>query len=278
MNQKKYSFMIIVNVAIFLSILFAWNLTFAADDTEKTDKKELPKEITGKDSVKMVLLPAGEFQMGDSFSEGWDRERPVHIVYVDNFYMDIYLVTNEQYKKFMDATGHNAPMFWNDPDYNGPDYPVVGVSWYDAEAYCKWAGKRLPTEAEWEKAARGDLVNKRYPWGNNLSRDDANYSGKGGKDIWKYSSPVGSFPKNGYGLYDMAGNVWEWCADWYDEKYYSISPKLNPKGPDSGKYKSLRGGSWYYNGNYGLRITYRFTGLPSLGNTFFGFRCVQPCE
>jgi sulfatase modifying factor 1 len=276
--MKKYSFMITVNVAIFLSILFAWNLTFAADDNEKTDKKELPKEITGKDGVKMVLIPAGEFQMGDSFNEGWDRERPVHIVYVDTFYMDIYPVTNERYREFMDATGHNAPTFWNDPDYNRPDHPVVGVSWYDAEAYAKWAGKRLPTEAEWEKSARGDLVNKRYPWGNNLTRDDANYSGKGGKDIWKYTSPVGSFPPNGYGLYDMAGNVWEWCADWYDEKYYSISPKLNPKGSDSGKYKVLRGGSWYYDGKNGLRITYRFTSLPSLGSTFFGFRCVQSCE
>ncbi len=208
-------------------------------------------EIIGKDGAPMVLIPAGEFQMGSNYGDG--DEKPVHTVYLDAFYIDKYEVTNAQYKKFMDATGYKAPEYWNDPDLNKPDHPVVGVSWYDAVAYAEWAGKRLPTEAEWEKAARGGLVGKRYPWGDSISHDDANYDGTGGKDRWEYTSPVGSFAPNGYGLYDMAGNVWEWCSDWYYRFYYFSlyyrfyyfrSPRANPRGPDSGTIKVLRGGSW----------------------------------
>jgi iron(II)-dependent oxidoreductase len=131
----------------------------------------------------------------------------------------------------MDATDYEAPSYWNDSKFNAPNHPVVGVSWDDAVAYANWAGKRLPTEAEWEKSARGGLVGKKYPWGDTLTHDDANYSGTGGKDKWEHTSPVGSFASNGYGLYDMAGNVWEWCADWYFNNYYANSLKSNPKGP-----------------------------------------------
>jgi formylglycine-generating enzyme required for sulfatase activity len=233
------------------------------------------KEIIGKDGALMVLIPAGEFQMGDSFNEGDSDERPVHTVYLDAFYIDKYEVTNAQYKKFMDATGYKAPYYWNDSTWNAPNNPVVGVSWYDSKAYADWAGERLPTEAEWEKSARGGLVGKRYPWGDNITHDDANYWEKGGKDIWSYTSPVGSFAPNGYGLYDMAGNVWEWCADWWGSNYYATSPKSNPKGPDSGDYKVFRGGSWYLSSylrtasrNY-FDPTYAHYGLS------IGFRCVQ---
>jgi sulfatase modifying factor 1 len=240
------------------------------------EKYEIPNEIIGKDGAPMVLIPAGEFQMGDSFKEGQDNELPVHTVYLDAFYMDVYEVTNAQYKKFMDTTGYKAPAYWNDPNYNAPNTPVVGVTWYDAKAYADWAGKRLPTEAEWEKAARGGLVGKRYPWGDTISHDDANYEGTGGKDTWTYASPVGSFAPNGYGLYDMAGNVWEWCADWYDGNYYVNSPKSNPEGPDSGSYKVLRGGSWFSTDYYLLRTAYRY-GYRSPTNYYgdVGFRCVQ---
>jgi iron(II)-dependent oxidoreductase len=231
--------------------------------------------IIGKDGAEMVLIPAGEFQMGDSL-DGMSNALPVHTVYLDAFYIDIYEVTNAQYKKFMDATGYKAPTYWNlldywnDPNYNAPNNPVVGVSWYDAKAYADWAGKRLPTEAEWEKAARGGLVGKRYPWGDVLTYDDANYNGIGLKDRWTYTSPVGSFAPNGYGLYDMAGNVWEWCADWYDGSYYANSPKSNPKGPDSGSYKVLRGGSW--NSDDNLRTAHRSPSDPT-GDVRHGFRC-----
>jgi sulfatase modifying factor 1 len=232
-------------------------------------------EIIFTEGNDMVLIPAGEFQMGNSFNELGNETRPVHTVYLDAFYMDVYEVTNAQYKKFMDATGYKAPYYWNDSTYNAPNTPVVGVSWNDAKAYAEWADKRLPTEAEWEKAARGGLVGKRYSWGDNITHDDANYSGIGGKDVWTCTSPFGSFAPNGYGLYDMAGNVWEWCADWWADNYYVSSLKSNPKGPDSGSYKVLRGGSWS-NPDYTLRTAYR-TGAFNPPYVFndFGFRCVK---
>jgi formylglycine-generating enzyme required for sulfatase activity len=223
------------------------------------------QQITGKDGALMVPIPAGDFQMG---SNDYDNEKPIHTVYLDAFYIDIYEVTNAQYKKFMDATGHKAPYCWNDSKFNAPNHPVVGVSWDNAVAYAKWAGKRLPTEAEWEKSARGGLVGKKYPWGDILTHDDANYSGKGGKDKWEQTSPVRSFAPNGYGLYDMAGNVWEWCEDWYSNNYYANSPKSNPKGPGSGKWRVLRGGSWYDSDDDDLRVA------DGCGDAV-GFRCVQ---
>jgi formylglycine-generating enzyme required for sulfatase activity len=227
-------------------------------------------EIIGKDGAPMALIPAGEFQMG---SNERDNEKPVHTVYLDAFYIDKYEVTNAQYRKFMDATEYKAPACWDDSKFNAPGHPVVSVSWDDAVAYAKWAGKRLPTEAQWEKAARGGLVGKKYPWGDELTHDYANYSGTGGRDKWEYTSPVGSFPPNGYGLYDMAGNVWEWCADWYDKDYYKNSPKQNPKGPDSGNIRVLRGGSWGTGDGYFLRAACRFDLEASVRYYYVGFRC-----
>jgi len=216
----------------------------------------------------MVLIPAGQFQMG--VNDGVDGQ--VHTVYLDAFYMDKYEVTNAQYKKFMDATGHGAPACWDDPNLNAPDQPVVGVSWHNAKAYAEWAGKRLPTEAEWEKAARAGLTGSLYPSGDKLTRDHANYDGTGGEDRWEYTSPVGSFAPNGYGLYDMSGNVLEWCADWFSESYYSGSPKLNPDGPNSGTHRILRGGSWLSTAKY-LRCARRFKFMPTAPFNSFGFRC-----
>jgi len=238
-----------------------------ADQTNNTG-------IIGKDDVTMVLIPAGEFQMG--YNGGYDNEKPVHTVYLDAFYMDIYEVTNAQYKKFMDATGHKAPEYWNDSNYNALNHPVVGVSWNDASAYCSWAGKRLPTEAEWEKSARGGLVGKKYVWGDEWPPPSkaGNFYDSITNDGYNYTSPVGSFKPNGYGLYDMAGNVWEWCADWYDGNYYANSPKSNPTGPSSGSSRVLRGGSWfYYNVNL-LRVADRYLCDPTYYFLNVGFRCV----
>jgi len=280
---------------------------------------DLPKEITGKDGAPMVLIPAGEFQMGTDPSEipelvqwankwysqpqtNWfEDETPRHTIYVDAFYMDVYEVTNAQYKKFMYATGYKKLVtprrYWNSIDYNAdytPNEPVVGVSWYDAVAYCEWAGKRLPTEAEWEKAARGGLVGKRFPWGDtdpngtqcNFASKNIGYSWWSNRifdDGYEYVASVGKYSPNGYGLYDMAGNVWEWCADWCGN-YYANSPKQNPKGPNSGSIvpqRVLRGGCW---NDYplNLRVSNRH-GNSYFGDTFYpdprsqvvGFRCVQ---
>jgi formylglycine-generating enzyme required for sulfatase activity len=240
--------------------------------------------IIGKDGAEMALIPAGEFQMGSN--DGQDDEKPVHTVYLDAFYIDKYEVTNAQYKKFMDATGHKAPAYWNDSNYNGPKQPVVGVDWYDAKAYAEWAGKRLPTETEWEKSARGGVVGKKYVWGDEWpppskagNFDDEktvdNFVIDGYSDGYVYTSPVGSFKPNGYGLYDMAGNVWEWCADWYDSNYYANSPKSNPKGPDSSSSAVLRGGSWYFSLDLTLRVASRYFLNPILDYYLVGFRCVQ---
>ncbi|MBM3236375.1 formylglycine-generating enzyme family protein [Candidatus Poribacteria bacterium] len=256
----------------------------------------------------MVLIPAGEFEMGDNFNEGNDDERPVHTVYLDAFYIDKYEVTNAQYAEFLNAYGKNADAAGHrllcinfvssliekmgniyKPKAGYENHPVVTVSWYGAAAYAQFYGKRLPTEAEWEKAARGGLVGKRYPWGDDISHDDANYWEIGRE--W-YTSPVGSFPPNGYGLYDMAGNVWEWCADEYDSGYYSKSPKNNPKGPcvavmfkntvmfknnyqdftNVDTWRVLRGGAWNNNPNV-LRCANRDSSGPSNAHRNVGFRC-----
>ena len=290
---------------------------------------EIPKTIIGKDGAEMVLIPAGDFQMGidakeipelfqwlkklypdSDINDSWFLyEAPRHTVYLDAFYMDKYAVTNEQYRKFVQATGHREPQGvallsvdgddyklrpdfkpWSDNKYNGDKQPVVCVSYEDAKAYAEWAGKRLPTEAEWEKAARGGLVEKRYPWGNDWSppAKTGNFADKAFKKIFPkafsitgyddgyvYPAPVGSFKPNGYGLYDMTGNVWEWCADWFGRGYYRRSSKENPKGPDFGNLRVLRGGSWYYGDAFKLRVSYRYRNLPMRSNDSIGFRCVQ---
>jgi formylglycine-generating enzyme required for sulfatase activity len=239
------------------------------------------KTIIGKDGSEMILIPAGEFLMGSPPEEGNSDEHPQHTVYLDAFYIDKYEVTNAQYKKFMDATGHAAPSWWNDNNFNKPEQPVVGVTWFDAEAYCKWANKRLPTEAEWEKAARG-TVGRRYPWGNEVPNAGgiwrANYyiGENGVDDGFQYAAPVGSFPAgvSPYGIHDMAGNVLEWVADWYDGGYYSVSPKNNPKGPNSGSVRVLRGGAWLGSVNL-LRAASRIWDFPVFGNFNVGLRGAQ---
>ncbi len=263
--------------------------------------------MEGKDGAMMVLIPEGKFEMGDAFREGATEELPVHTVYVDAFYMDIYKVTNAQYAKFLNEYGKNTDASWHkllDIDSNDcliertgntyspksgyKDHPVIMVSWYGAAAYAQFYGKRLPTEAEWERAARGGLLGKRYPWGNGITRDDANYKGTGGKDIWNGTSPVGSFRSNGYGLYDMAGNVHDWCADEFDFRYYSVSPSNNPKGPDivitfvgddftnintnTSFARVLRGGTWRGDAHF-IRVAYRIGYSANVEGGHVGFRC-----
>lgn len=263
------------------------------DDT-KANGKDVPvvengnkdngdnKEPIIRDDAPMVLIPAGEFQMGSNDEE--QDARPVHTVYLDAFYMDKCEVTNAQYRRFMQATGYKEPEEWRDKDWdenlNGDDQPVAYVNWEDANAYAEWAGKRLPTEAEWEKAARGGLVGQKYVWGNewpppgragNLNDDIEGYV-----DGYSHSAPVGRFKPNGYGLYDMAGNVWEWCADWYAEDYYKQSPNRNPKGPTFGEEHVIHGGSWVDSNSHLTVALRRRIGLGfSRSCRHLGFRCAM---
>ena len=227
-------------------------------------------------SPELVLIPGGEFVMG---AQGKGDHYPPHTIHLDSFYLDKYEVTNAQYLAFCNQTGSRLPEFWgmaefrSDPEH--PNHPVVGVSWKEAKAYAEWAGKRLPTEAEWEYAARGGLVGKTYPHGDELDPGVGNY--------WQWDVlrstgeglvPVGSYPPNRYGLYDMAGNVAEWVADAYGEDYYKTSPPDNPKGPDKGRFRVIRGGGWH-SGPTCNRVYYR-NALPANWRDFnVGFRCAQ---
>ena len=259
---------------------------------------DIPKTIRGQDGAEMVLSPAGEFQMGSN--DGYDDEKPGHTVHVDAFYMDKYEVTNAQYKRFVDANPqwrkdriedrfHHGDYLkhWNGNDYPAgkADHPVVYVSWYAAMAYAEWTGKRLPTEAEWEKAARGGLAEKKYPWGDTIDASKVNYySSRDGSS----SRVVGSYAPNGYGLYDMAGNVREWCLDRYDPNFYEGSPERNPIPGGSiqfitDNYKStrapyvVRGGSWRTNEN-GVRCARRDYYTPAATSDTIGFRCVRAVQ
>ena len=185
---------------------------YACTQSEEGSPTEPTPEIVSEvDGARMVLIPAGTFQMGST--TGDSDEYPVHTVTLDAFYMDMHEVTNARYQKFVQSTGYPQPPLSHNPRFNAPDAPVVRVNWRDAAAYAAWAKKRLPTEAEWEYAARGGLTGKRYPNGDTITYADANFGNIGGADRWKWTAPVGNFPPNGYNLYDMAGNAWEWCFD-----------------------------------------------------------------
>lgn len=243
----------------------------------------LHKTIQGGDGRVMVLIPAGIFPMGAG-EEGDFDEQPQRIIFLSAYYIDQYEVTNKAYKRFATMLKRKlpeVPVFEDDVErLKGDNLPVVGVTWLDATAYCKWADNRLPTEAEWEKAARGTIPRK-WPWGDQF--DERRVNSRGDGDAFKYTSPIGSF-ENGrsyYGLYDMAGNVSEWVADWYDQFYYKEAPFENPKGPeqpDINRVLVYRGGSYMSNAN-DLRASKRFGGAhPNRGESTVGFRCAKDKE
>jgi serine/threonine-protein kinase len=228
--------------------------------------------VREKDGMEMAYIPAGEFEMGSE--SGSESESPVHTVYLDAFWIDIYEVTNAQYALCVQAGECDVSRcsYYVNPEY--ADHPVVCVSWYDAQAYAEWVGGRLPTEAEWEKAARGGLEGQLYPWGNEHpvctlgAENGAQFGGCDGDIV-----EVGSFAPNGYGLFDMVGNVWEWVADWYDSSYYANSPTENPQGPSIGTDRVLRGGS-FGGYRYFVRCAYRFDDDPFGWFDGLGFRVV----
>ncbi|MBI2297939.1 MAG: SUMF1/EgtB/PvdO family nonheme iron enzyme [Armatimonadetes bacterium] len=220
--------------------------------------KGLQYRVRAKDGMPQVLIPAGEFLMGSPDGQGDDDEHPQKRVYVSAFWIDQHEVTVGQYKRFCQAAG--KPMASGNSD---DSHPVVYVSWDDAKAYCDWAGASLPTEAQWEKAARGELEGMAYPWGNEFDEAKAN-NGVGTK-------PVGSYTPNGYGLFDMAGNVWEWCADWYDAGWYAKMPSRDPGNNTHSDARVDRGGSWS-GGPAHLRVANRDRGGPGLHVVRLGFR------
>lgn len=269
----------------------------------------------------MIHLDGGTFLMGTDSSEAnpQDGEGPVRMVTLDPFYMDTTPVTNEKFAAFVAATryvteaekfgwsfvfqNHVAPeavedrvagvewwckvsgVNWRNPEAPA-HHPVLHVSWNDAHSYCRWAGKRLPTEAEWEYAARGGLEQKAYPWGDELTPDgkhlcniwQGNFPGTDtGEDGHTAVSPVNAFPPNGYGLYSMTGNAWEWCADWFNDFYHTIATRVNPIGPRQGTAKVMKGGSFLCHKSYcnRYRVAARTGNTPDSATENISFRCVR---
>jgi formylglycine-generating enzyme required for sulfatase activity len=258
----------------------------------------------------MILIEGGTFRMGADY--GMLDESPVHEVTVKSFWMDAREVTVAEFARFVEATSYKTEAegfgwsgvfdanecAWrkvNGADWRHPEggrmtpeanEPVTQVSWNDAEAYARWAGKRLPTEAEFEYAARGGLVGKKYAWGDELrpgGKPVANWwqghfpEKNTSEDGFASRAPVGSFAPNTYGLYDMAGNVWEWCADWYDDGYYAVSPRNDPQGAERGAERVMRGGSWVCAENIctNYRVAGRSRSTPDTGLNNVGFRCAR---
>lgn len=290
MKRQSILFLIIIIAATFRFLL----LEFPNSSKLQAKEQKTKSKIRVKDGMEMIYISAGEFTMGSTFGESivlkdmklylFPDQRPQHKVYLDGYWIDKTEVTVGMFKKFVNETGYltsaeqrGGGKPWKDgpkedewPIVLGIDWlhprdiekkaddnhPVVQVSWVDAMAYAEWVGATLPTEAQWEKAARGTDAGK-YPWGNEFNGTCLNYGDslcpvKRWRDTeyndgYTFTSPVGIYPKGAspYGVLDMAGNVWEWVYDWYDEDYYDNSPYENPKGPDKGIKRSMRGGSWY---------------------------------
>jgi formylglycine-generating enzyme required for sulfatase activity len=254
----------------------------------------------------LALIPSGDFVMGSEDADA--DEGPAHRVHLDEFLIGIQPVTNAEYESFVRDTGHRAPAIYELPlvvtaggnereqafratgqpyvwlDSEAPndrrDHPVTLVRWEDAIAYCAWlsgaTGKiiRLPSEAEWEKAARGGLEGKRYPWGDTIDSANANFHHDGGPGAVRGTSPCRAFPPNGYGLFDIAGNVWEWVHDWHSASYYATSPQQAPTGPPEGALRVIRGGSWVSADPRMLACSHRHKVPPDTYSYGIGFRVV----
>ncbi len=258
----------------------------------------------------LALITSGEFLMGSDDAD--DDERPAHRVHLDDFLMSVHPVTHTEYARFVRETGHRAPAIYELPlvvtaggrdreqKFNSVgqpyvwvgseapqdrlDHPVTLVRWDDAIAYCTWLSGatsrrvRLPTEAEWEKAARGGLEGKRYPWGDRLDRNMANFLTDPSLKTANGTTQCRTYPPNGYGLFDMAGNVWEWVLDWYSPQYYARSPHRSPPGPREGTLRVLRGGSWLVADVRMLSCTHRHKVPPDTYSYGIGFRIVCPAD
>lgn len=222
-------------------------------------------------------IPGGIFLMG--CNEGRDDEKPVHRVWIDAFDLAVLQVQNRDYAVFLAATGHSPPPEWNHPDFNHPEQPVVSVSWLEAVKYCEWLSGltghhyRLPTEAEWERAAGGGREEILYAWGDEPPDSWPSYIRRWKGEV-KSPLPVGRDAPNAHGLFDIGENVHEWCADWFDRNYYSVSPDRNPQGPDKGERRASRGGSWRHHVKVS-RCAARSSIPPSFQYSDYGFRVAR---
>jgi formylglycine-generating enzyme required for sulfatase activity len=231
-------------------------------------------EPTGRDGAPLILIPAGRFLMGSEAGEA--DEQPIHPIELDAFYIDKYEVTVSRYARFLHAQAPEQPFLWKQATQGAQGQkPVIGVDWFDAKEYCEWVGRRLPTEAEWERAARGD-DQRTYPWGNDPPATVHVVAGLKKWTGYDTLGAVGSHPRGGssYGVEDLAGNAWEWIADRYDEHYYTASPEYNPQGPNQGPLRVLRGGAWN-NDAATIRSANRAAYAPSARRNDFGFRCAM---
>jgi formylglycine-generating enzyme len=219
----------------------------------------------------MRRIPEGWFQMG--CDAGRDDEKPAHRAWVDAFELATFQTTNAEYSRFLADTRHPSPSLWDNPSFTNPEQPVVAVSWFDAVAYCDWLSRtlgkqyRLPTEAEWERAARGGVEGETFPWGNCAPEELPEYANR-----WKSGpEPVGLYAPNPYGLHNLGDNVHEWCADWYDAAYYGVSPERNPQGPLTSSRRASRGGSWRHHIKV-TRTAARSSIPPEFKYADYGFR------
>lgn len=241
-------------------------------------RKAKPSDIRKVADTPLVEIPAGEFVMGIDGMQALEDEKPAHRPWVDTYMIDLHEVTTAQYAVYL-SSSDDRPRPWQWETVNlaeHGDRPVIGVDWFDAEAYCRWKGGRLPTEAEWEKAARG-TDGRLYPWGNQVpTKDLANFAIGARFSYSQVLLPVQSYEqgKSPYGLHQMAGNVYEWVKDWYQSNYYESSSPRNPQGPERGDFKVLRGGSWSDLPKYLLTYS-RFKLSPETRNSYVGFRCAR---
>lgn len=271
--------------------------------TSTATRETTRTQMTAAAQPHLARIPAGEFLMGSPDAEA--DERPVHRVLVSEFFIGRFPVTNDDYARFVRATGHPSPAVrdlplvtangrdaafrnlaqpyvWEDgaPPPGRGSHPVTLVRYDDAEAFCRWLSAvlgrevRLPTEAEWEKAARGGLEGRRYPWGDDIDPTRGNYLADPAVKNQRGTRPTGTYPPNGYGLCDVAGNVWEWVSDWYAADYYGRGRVLDPRGPESGALRIVRGGSWVNADVNMLRCAYRHTVPPDTYAHSIGFRVV----
>jgi Uncharacterized conserved protein len=234
--------------------------------------------LTGtRNDAPMALIPAGEFAMGSD--RGQEDEQPVHRVALDAFYLDVHEVTVSRYAEFLASQKPDPPFKWNEATPGShSNKPVTGVDWYDARDYCRWVGKRLPTEAEWEMAARG-TEGRLYPWGNDHPTKAHVNAGQNQWRGYDTLTDVGRYEpgRSPTGLYDMAGNLWEWVADWYDPTYYQFSPRETPAGPSAGPLRVLRGGAWN-NDSQSIRSANRAGYAPNARRNDAGFRCAREAK